>query len=112
MSHDNHYLGMNVSNPTTALPSTSRAGLTLYWSKINRTATAIAPVSTPEIAPFAMLKQPASSRPIDTGARPCWIDVLHGHFSSFLHALATTKASTAVGPKKAISTTIAPSIPP
>src|ERR1035438_6537944 len=65
------HFGMNESTPTTALPSTSRAGLTLYWSKINRTPTAIAAVSAPKIAPFAMVKQPASRRPIVTGASPC-----------------------------------------
>jgi len=65
------HLGMNVSTPTTALATTSRAGLILYCIRISNTATAIAPVSRPVIAPFAMLKQPASSSPIDTGASPC-----------------------------------------
>jgi hypothetical protein len=64
------YLGMNEITPSTAPPSTNSAGLTLYRSKISRTPTAIAAVSTPVIAPFAMVKQPASRRPIETGASP------------------------------------------
>src|SRR5271157_5020198 len=40
------------------------------------------------------------------------MDVLHGHFSSFFQALATTNARTAVGPKKATNTVTAPSVPP
>jgi hypothetical protein len=65
------HLGMNVRIPTPALASTSRAGLTLYCSRISSTATAMAAVSVPVMAPLAMLKQPASSNPIDTGASPC-----------------------------------------
>src|SRR5271169_6742279 len=40
------------------------------------------------------------------------MEVRHGHFSSFFQALATTYARMAVGPKKAISTAIAPIVPP
>jgi hypothetical protein len=65
-----NHLGMNEITPSTAPPSTSSAGLTLYCSKISRTPTAIAAVSTPKIAPFAIVKQPASRRPIETGASP------------------------------------------
>ncbi len=65
------YFGMNESNPITAPPSTNRAGLILYCSRISKTPTAIAAVSTPKIAAFAMVKQPASRRPIETGASPC-----------------------------------------
>ena len=65
------HFGMNETIPRIALHTTSSAGFTLYWSKINNTPTAIAAVSTPKIAPFAMVKQPASSSPIETGARPC-----------------------------------------
>jgi hypothetical protein len=46
-----------------------------------------------------MLKQPASSNPIDTGASPYRIDVLHGHFSSFFQALATTNEDSS-GPEE------------
>jgi|HubBroStandDraft_1064217.scaffolds.fasta_scaffold65576_4 hypothetical protein len=65
------YFGMNESSPITAPPSTRRAGLILYRSRISRTPTAIAAVSAPKIAPFAMVKQPASRSPIETGASPC-----------------------------------------
>jgi hypothetical protein len=65
------YVGMNESTPTTAPPSTSRAGLTLYCTKIIRAPTAIAAVSTPKIAPLAIVKQPASKSPIEMGASPC-----------------------------------------
>jgi hypothetical protein len=71
MARIRRYVGINESTPTTAPPSTSRAGLTLYCSKIIRTPTAIAAVSTPKIAPFAIVKQPASRSPIETGASPC-----------------------------------------
>jgi hypothetical protein len=65
------HLGRNESTPSTAPPSTNRAGLILYCSRISKTPPAIAAVSTPKIAAFAMVKQPASSRPIETGASPC-----------------------------------------
>ena len=64
------YYGMNDNTPMTAAAKTSNAGLILYRSRISRVATARAPVSTPVIAPFAMVKQPASNKPIETGARP------------------------------------------
>src|SRR5580704_8669878 len=109
---DTAHLGMNVRIPTPALASTSSAGFTLYCIRISSTPTAMAAVSVPVMAPLAMLTQPASSNPIDTGASPCGSHVLHGHFSSFFHASATTNASTAVGPKKAPRTAIAPRITP
>ena len=64
------HLGMNESTPSTAPAKTRSAGLILYCSRISRTPTAMAAVSTPKIAPFAMVKQPASRRPIETGASP------------------------------------------
>lgn len=64
------YFGRKEKIPIIAPATTSKAGLILYWSRISRVPTARAPVSNPVIAPFAMVKPPASKRPIETGARP------------------------------------------
>jgi hypothetical protein len=66
-----HHSGMNDSTPITAPASTSSAGLILYRIKISKTPTEMAAVSAPVIAPLAMVKQPASRSPIETGASPC-----------------------------------------
>ena len=42
----------------------------LNRSNINRTATVIVAVSKPVTAPLAMVKQPASRSPMETGASP------------------------------------------
>ena len=65
-----HHFGIKVINPTTALATTRSAGLILYRIRISSTATAMAAVSVPVTAPLAMLKHPASNKPIDTGASP------------------------------------------
>ena len=52
------------------------------------------------IAPFAMVKQPASNNPIDTGASPRCIEVRHGHFSEFPPPLGNEECQNSRRPKE------------
>src|SRR3974390_1910198 len=106
-----HHFGCTKRAPITAPASTSSAGLTLRHSIVSSTNRAMPPVVQPVTAVLAILKVPASSRPTETGARPCWIDKRQGHFSSLFQARPTARASKAVGPKKAKITTTPPMMP-
>jgi hypothetical protein len=68
---DFRYFGTNENAAMIAAARTGNFGLILYLSRIRRVATAIVAVFKPITAPFANVKQPASSKPIDTGASPC-----------------------------------------
>jgi len=72
----------NAKTPTNAPPRTSKAGLIRLRSSIANTTTAMTRVTKPVTAPLAKVKQPARSRPMETGASPRWIEALQGHFQA------------------------------
>ena len=87
-----------------APPSTSSAGLILYCMRIRCG-------FQPSNGALGKGEQPANSSPMETGASPFCIEERHGQLSSLFQIRPTKNVSKAVGPKKTMTTRIAPKIP-
>src|SRR5499427_3168573 len=101
----------SASRPTSAPASTSNAGLIRVRTTIANTLNAISAVTQPLTAPFANVRQPATSRPTETGVSPRLSVTIQGRLRRRVQRRPTTSASTAGGPKNAKNTTTAPGRP-
>ena len=65
--------------PTRPPPRIRTAGLVRLLTRMPNTVAARIAVTQPVIAPLAKVRQPARSKPMETGSNPCCTAMIQGH---------------------------------